>query len=75
MSLDHDQLIPANPVRKAQSITETVVFAFNRTPQRYIFRRVPVCALEMLYLISMTPLYPIVALALLLSPGKLRRGM
>lgn len=73
-SLDHDQLVPANPVRKALSITERAVFAFNCTPLGYIFRRVPVHALEML-LMSMTPLYWIVAVALLLSPGELRGGM
>lgn len=73
-SLDHDQLVPANPVRKALSITERAVFAFNCTPLGYIFRRVPVHALKML-LMSMTPLYWIVAVALLLSPGELRGGM
>lgn len=75
MSLDHDQLVPANPVRKALSITEAVVFAFNCPPRRYIFRTVPMRALEILHLISMPLLHGIVALALLLSPGKLRGGM
>lgn len=73
-SLDHDQLVPANPVRKALSITERAVFAFNCTPLGYIFRRLPVHALKML-LLSVTPLCWMVALALLLSPGELRGGM
>lgn len=73
-SLDHDRLVPANPVRKALSITERAVFAFNCTPLGYIFRRLPVHALKML-LLSVTPLCWMVALALLLSPGELRGGM
>lgn len=56
MSLDHDQFVPANPVRKVLSAPEIVVSAFNHAHQRYIFRRVPVCALKILRL-SARPLY------------------
>lgn len=52
MSLDHDQFVPANPVRKVLSAPEIVVSAFNHAHQRYIFRRVPVCALKILRLLA-----------------------
>lgn len=73
-SLDHDQLVPANPVREVLSVTERAVFAFSCTPLGCIFRRVPVHALQVL-LMSVTPFHGMVALALLLSPGELRGGM